>query len=220
MKYKFNISLIYKQSKSREPIGEFVFNTVRLNKMKNINDLKFELQDQDIKQSHFCREYFANMVLPDATSAQFSDHYARFKKLTINSTPERVMPYINFFMQSYCRDQIYTQADRAAAWEMWIELDTRVATVELNSSDGVEESALASIYGLFHIHRELAKKHGPNCKGYYYLAKDYFENDIRPFTAKWHKYLSDDNCTEFRIALTELQLQLNEFKKKLEGITD
>lgn len=186
--------------------------------MKSISDLKHELKDQEIKQSHFCREYFVNMVLPDATSAQLSDHYARFKKLTINSTPERVMPYINFFMQSYCRDKIYTQADRAAAWEMWVELDTRIATQPLNDEDGVDKSALTSIYQLFQINRELSKRHGPNCKGYYQLAKNYFENDIRPFTAKWHKELDEGNCANFRDELLQLQEPLNEFKNKLEEI--
>ncbi|MGR6780360.1 hypothetical protein ACU5B6_12240 [Moritella viscosa] len=187
--------------------------------MRSIGDLKHELKDQDIKQSHFCREYFVNRVLPDATSAQLSDHYARFKKLTINSTPERVMPYINFFMQAYCKDSIYTQADRSAAWEMWVELDTRIATQQLAKEEGVDKSALTSIYALFQIHRELAKRHGPNCKSYYLLAKGYFENEIRPFTAKWHQHLDEESSDIFRKELYQLQEKLNEFKSKLEQVS-
>ena len=188
-------------------------------KINTIKALKAALKEQGISQAAFLRQYYLEEIdpSPSVDVDVLGLHLERFKKIA-DSAPERIIPYGNYFIQKYRKNGIYTQADRSAAWEMWIELDTRITTQPLNEEDGVDESALTSIYQLFQIHRELSKRHGPNCKGYYQLAKGYFENDIRPFTAKWHKHLSDDNSTEFRATLTVLQLQLNEFKDTLEEI--
>lgn len=187
-------------------------------KINTIEALKVALKEQGISQAAFIRQYYLDEIEPNADADVIGLHLERFKKIT-DAAPERIVPYGNYFIQKYRKDGTYTQADRSAAWEMWIELDTRVTTLPLNEEDGVDQSALTSIYQLFQIHRDLAKRHGPNCKGYYQLAKDYFENNIRPFTAKWHKQLDEGKSADFRDELSQLQEQLNEFKNKLEEIS-
>ena len=49
--------------------------------------------------------------------------------------------------------------DRDAAWDLYVELLTRITTQPLPDEVGVEESALDSVYVLFAITRETLKHH-------------------------------------------------------------
>lgn len=53
--------------------------------------------------------------------------------------------------------------DKDAAWEMYIELLTRITTQQLKPNEGNEESALKSMYSLFGTTREILKEHGRGC---------------------------------------------------------
>ena len=48
--------------------------------------------------------------------------------------------------------------DRIAAWELYVEMLTRVATQRLPSESGDEETALESIYSLFPTTREILRQ--------------------------------------------------------------
>ena len=50
--------------------------------------------------------------------------------------------------------------DRAAAWELYVELLTRITTQRLAPDEGDEKAALDSVYSLFPLTRELLRKHG------------------------------------------------------------
>ena len=50
--------------------------------------------------------------------------------------------------------------DKSAAWELYIELLTRITTQPLPSEDGVEQTALDSVYSLFPLTREIIKRNG------------------------------------------------------------
>ena len=50
--------------------------------------------------------------------------------------------------------------DQIAAWEMYVELLTRIATQPLEEETGDEETALNSIYSLFDITRNILKSKG------------------------------------------------------------
>ena len=50
--------------------------------------------------------------------------------------------------------------ERAAAWEMLVELSTRVALVELRSGEGLLRETLASYYALFGVTRDILRRHG------------------------------------------------------------
>ena len=63
-----------------------------------------------------------------------------------------------------------TEADVKAAWELYVELITRVATQPLDDQEGVEATALASIFGLFAFVRELMRRSGPDAAALSALA--------------------------------------------------
>jgi len=105
-------------------------------------------------------------------------------------------------------------AEKDAAWEMYVELITRVTTQNLMLEEGDEQTALESIYGLFDITRSVIKNHGRHCETFARIAVVILNQKIRPFTAKWHRLSLDgaldtpDAKIEFRKELEELQLVL------------
>lgn len=60
--------------------------------------------------------------------------------------------------------------DKAAAWEMYIELLTRITTQPLTEQAGDERAALDSIYSLFPTTREAIRRHGRECGEFTKLA--------------------------------------------------
>lgn len=53
--------------------------------------------------------------------------------------------------------------DKDAAWEMYVELITRILTQNLEYEDGDEKTALDSVYSLFPTTRDILKKNGREC---------------------------------------------------------
>jgi hypothetical protein len=112
-------------------------------------------------------------------------------------------------------------ADKDAAWELYIELLTRITTQPLPKEIGDEETALNSVYQLFPLSREIIKKHGRLCSEFTKLAVVILNQLIRPFTAKWHKakiygdLLNNESCIDFRTELAELQEKLKLYTKML-----
>lgn len=105
-------------------------------------------------------------------------------------------------------------ADRAAAWELYIELLTRVATQPLAETQGDEQAALDSLYSLFPTTRAVIKHHGRGCMEFSKLAIVVLNQVVRPFTASWHPvsraggFSNPDECLRFRLELQELQQTL------------
>lgn len=116
-------------------------------------------------------------------------------------------------------------ADKDAAWDMYIELLTRITTRPLPDIDGVEKAALESIYAMFGITRNIIKENGRKCQKFARVAIIILNQVIRPFTAKWHKLSEDgslnspDQCALFRSELKELQLKLINYSKLLAQIS-
>src|SRR5437867_3782551 len=77
--------------------------------------------------------------------------------------------------------------DREAAWELYVELLTRVTTQSLPSEAGDEKAALDSVYALFPLTREILRRRGSGCGEFAKLAIPILNQIIRPFTAKWHR---------------------------------
>lgn len=73
--------------------------------------------------------------------------------------------------------------DRDAAWDLYVELVTRIATQKLPTQAGDEATALKSIYDLWGILRGTLKAHR-GCTVFAKLAIPFFNQDIRPFTAR------------------------------------
>jgi hypothetical protein len=112
-------------------------------------------------------------------------------------------------------------ADRDAAWELYIELLTRITTQPLPREHGVEAAALASVYALFGLTRDSIKRHGRQCQEFTKLAIVVLNQVVRPFTAKWHRlsqlgaFQDATRCEEFRAELEEQQAMLREYTRML-----
>lgn len=90
-------------------------------------------------------------------------------------------------------------AERAAAWELLVELVTRTSVTPLEFDDGILREALTSVYSLFGVTREVLKRHGPE------VARDHdngnpslatiaavvLNSALRPVLSKWHPLLLD-----------------------------
>jgi hypothetical protein len=89
--------------------------------------------------------------------------------------------------------------ERRAAWELYVELATRVATVPLETETGLQREALTSLYTLFAITREILRRYGPEvaqpkhegAASFGTLAVTILNEALRPLLTKWHPRLQD-----------------------------
>ena len=92
-----------------------------------------------------------------------------------------------------------SEEERKAAWEMYVELITRIAVEELKPDEGLLKEALSSLYSLFGTTRQILREYGPSVaqpKGdgklaFGYLAVAILNRVLRPVLAKWHPLLAD-----------------------------
>ena len=116
--------------------------------------------------------------------------------------------------------------DRRAAWEMYVELLTRITTQPLADTDGDDKTALDSIYSLFPITREILRRNGPGCIKFSQIAIIILNQKIRPFTAKWHRISLDSGfddrqvINQFREELKQLQIVLRNYSGLLSELAD
>lgn len=116
--------------------------------------------------------------------------------------------------------------DRDAAWELYVEMLTRVITQPLVAKHGVEKTALESVYQLFPLTREILKKNGRYCANFTKIAVVVLNQIVRPFTSKWHlifevnEQLPAELAEEFRTELTYLQIELRKYAQMLASIAD
>ncbi len=118
------------------------------------------------------------------------------------------------------------EADKDAAWELYIELLTRITTQTLAEGSGDEETALASIYSIFGLTRDILKKYNRTCLEFSKIAIPVLNQVVRPFTAKWHRlsqqgaFKDPSQCQLFRTELRELQPQLIRYTSMLAQLAD
>ena len=111
--------------------------------------------------------------------------------------------------------------DRDAAWEMYVELITRIVTQRLDIEHGDEKTALDSVYSLFATTRVILKEKGRKAGAFTKIAVIILNQIVRPFTAKWHKlslagaFVDAEKCKEFREELAILQDELRKYAKLL-----
>lgn len=115
-------------------------------------------------------------------------------------------------------------ADKDAAWDLYIELLTRITTQPLPTEHGDEQTALDSVYSLFAITREVIKEQGPDCINFTKIAIVVLNQVIRPFTAKWHRkslagdFEQESERSAFREELASLQVELRKYSRMLADI--
>lgn len=91
--------------------------------------------------------------------------------------------------------------ERDAAWEMYVELVTRITVVELRPNEGLLREALSSYHSLFETTRRILREYGPTvaqAKGrkkdrlsFGEIAVGVLNGSVRPLLAKWHPLLLD-----------------------------
>ncbi len=116
--------------------------------------------------------------------------------------------------------------DKNAAWDLYVELLTRITTQKLPDGHGTEEAALESVHKIFELTRSTLKEHGRKAEHFTRVAIIVLNQVIRPFTAKWHRLSEQgafglgDKCVEFRRELAALQQSLKAYTKMLSELAD
>ncbi len=115
--------------------------------------------------------------------------------------------------------------DKNAAWELYVELITRIATQHLDPDEGDEAAALESIHELFDLTRSTIKRNGRHCINFTRIAVVVLNQKVRPFTAKWHSRthagdLDDSGKKEFRAEVRDLQTDLRNYTRLLADLAD
>jgi len=86
-------------------------------------------------------------------------------------------------------------AQRRAAWQLYVELITRISVQSLDPQHGLLREALSSLYSVFGTTREILKSAGPQVaarsSSVGKTALCVLNKGIRPFLSKWHPDLSD-----------------------------
>ena len=110
--------------------------------------------------------------------------------------------------------------DKDAAWDLYVELITRIATQRLTPEEGDEAAALKSVHDLFELTRSTIKHYGRQCINFTRIAVVMLNQKVRPFTAKWHGRMSvgafgDTDRQAFREELRRLQTDLRNYTRLL-----
>jgi len=122
------------------------------------------------------------------------------------------------------------EAQQRAAWELYVELTTRIAVQPLSPDEGILREALTSLHEIFMVTRDILRRAGPSvAKGpssFGAVAIEVLNQGIRPFLTKWHPLLlayeqkrpsevpardyeqAWENAQAFRQELSEFQKQM------------
>ena len=99
-----------------------------------------------------------------------------------------------------------TENERKAAWEMYVEVVTRIPVAYVKPEMGLLRINLSSLYKLFDVTREILRKYGtsvarPRAKGqlsFAYISIKILDLILRPFMMKWHPLLAAYERTKKR----------------------
>jgi hypothetical protein len=114
--------------------------------------------------------------------------------------PRRIDVKLNLHVLEISGSWEPNDAERRAAWEVYVELVTRVTVFPLAADQGLLREALTSLYSLFATTREVLRRHGPEiaapgrADSQYslgYLAVAILNFELRPVLSQWHPALED-----------------------------
>jgi len=149
---------------------------------------------------------------------------AKFTSVKVNIK----LPYIGGVEGTWEPDE----SERKAAWEMYVELITRISVAELRPEEGLLREALSSLHTLFDTTRKILRKYGPsiaqpkgkNILSFGYLAVTILNVVLRPVLAKWHPLLLDyENTKETFVSPVEHEQKWDkneELRKVLNDVRD
>jgi hypothetical protein len=137
-------------------------------------------------------------------------------------------------------------SEKEAAWEMYVELITRVSVEDLGPDEGLLREALSSLYSLFATTREILRRHGPGIArpkegrdlSFGVIAVTVLNRALRPLLATWHPQLAHyesqrppdvsaveherswDKAGKLRQALQDLRATLRRYAELLAEVAD
>ena len=123
----------------------------------------------------------------------------------------------------------FEAANKDAAWELYVEMLTRVITQPIPAEIGNEQAALDSIYSIFETTRDVLRRRGRTAFDVSLVVIPVLNQVVRPFTTKWHDeslagaFSDETKRAEFRQELTELQhdlCQYNRILAEIAGVED
>lgn len=103
-----------------------------------------------------------------------------------------------------------------AAWDLHVELRTRIAIEALPLHSGREAAALESLHSLFQTTRATLREGGPELGALGAVVMKVINEDLRPVTAYWHGVVGDgsfedpDEAGDFRADLLNTQNSLRQ----------
>ncbi len=108
---------------------------------------------------------------------------------------ELSIPYIGIIAGTWKPDE----REQDAAWEMYVELITRISVAEPLPNEGSLRESLSSLYSLFTTTRQILRSYGPTVArpkhggqlSFGFLAINVLNYVLRPVLTKWHPLLSD-----------------------------
>jgi len=103
---------------------------------------------------------------------------------------------LNFGILKIEGDWEPNKAEIKAAWELYVELITRITVVNLGDDKGTIRESLNSLYSLFQTTRGILREYGPDIAksgtiSLGYIAVSALNGSIRPFLSKWHPLLEE-----------------------------
>jgi transcriptional regulator with XRE-family HTH domain len=135
-------------------------------------------------------------ILPELESEQptFQEiNAAQFatNKTTINNDSP--------LLQDIQKAQEPNEEEKRAAWELHVEVVTRIPVAILDEDKGMLREALSSMYTLFTLTRAILRNHGRgiaqshknNDLSLCFLAISMLDTTLRPLLSKWHPLLKD-----------------------------
>ena len=181
------------------------------------SNLKRDLEQVGVKLVCFLDNFYLSSVNASACSSELHDHRERFKTSSKRNA-EVAGLYSVYFNSKYLDSNCISKMDRDAAWELKVELSTRVSSVELINGIGCDKTALSSLHSLFDTWRLILRNKGVESLQFLNHSKVYFDDTLRPFTTKWHTALNDGagQSESFRSELVTLQFETSRYCKKLE----
>ena len=121
-------------------------------------------------------------------------------------------------------------AEEAGAWDLLVELVTRISVVGLKNNEGKLDAALASYANIFGAARGALQRHGPSVAAqrrgelsFATIVAHLLNRVIRPVTAWWHPQideLDEEQEAKLRSTLAELSRLVTEYAKILAQACD
>ncbi|WOG29889.1 hypothetical protein [Endozoicomonas sp. 8E] len=186
------------------------------------NELEEKLKKSGVLQKVFfthCFYYPHNKENEESLKSYLNRN--KLSKLSKQKDPDKISLFLYFFDNHFDKkSNKHEEDEKNAAFDFYVELSSRVTTIELDPNLGCNLSALKSIYSLFQRLRDICHSYGKSCIQFQKSSNQFLTKHIRPFTTKWHPQIESDNYdhTAFRKELNELQARSTEYMETLENM--